>query len=182
MGDMLRTFVKQQTPIAQRIDREVLQVGGLAPSWFVSYLWMHELMRIDRGRNVIFDGSPRMLPEAQLLDDVLVWHDRVPPKVFLIDVTDTEATHRLLTRRVCESCKKIYLGDSPEAKEGMCECGGKLVKRHDDESQTIKNRLAYFKTDVEPVIEHYRKKGWLVRIDGEQQPEKVHKDVLDHLN
>ncbi|MDO8557746.1 MAG: nucleoside monophosphate kinase [bacterium] len=180
-GDLLRAFTALDIPAARRIEKEVLLAGKLAPSWFVSYLWMHEVLHAEPKESILFDGSPRMLPEALLIDDVLDWNGRIPPKVFLLDISDEEATRRLLSRKMCEMCKKIYQGDSAEVVSGVCPCGGKLVKRRDDVPKAIQSRLAYFKTDVVPVIEHYQKKEWLIRINGEQSPEKVHEDILKHL-
>ena len=180
-GDLLRAFAKLGLPASGRIEKEVLLAGKLAPSWFVSYLWIFEVLHTLPAENTLFDGSPRMLPEALLIDDVLDWNGRIPPKVFLLDISDAEATRRLLSRRVCEVCKKIYQGDSAEVKAGACPCGGKLVKRHDDTPQAIESRLAYFKTDVLPVVEHYEKKGWLIRINGEQPAQKVHGDILKYF-
>ncbi len=180
-GDLLRAFASLDLHAARRIEKEVLLAGKLAPSWFVSYLWIYEVLHTKPEENILFDGSPRMLPEALLIDDVLDWNGRIPPKIFLLDISDEEATRRLLSRKMCETCKKIYQGDSPEVVSGMCPCGGKLVKRHDDVPKAIQSRLAYFKTDVVPVIEHYEKKGWLIRINGEQPPEQVHEDILKHL-
>ena len=180
MGDLLRAFTRRKNVVAERIEK-LISSGRLAPSWFVKYLWTNELMHIEPETNLVFDGSCRLMEEALMLDEVLDWFGRTPPKVLLLDISDAEATRRLLTRRQCEACKKIYLGDSLEAKSGVCPCGGKLVKRHDDQPDMIRNRLAYFQADVMPVVEHYKKKGWLTIINGEQAPEKVHEDILKHL-
>lgn len=181
-GDMLRSFAKSQAPTAKRIEKEVLLAGELAPSWFVSYLWIHEILHTDIKKNIVFDGSPRMLSEALLIDEVLDWAERVSPRVFLLDISDIEATKRLQTRRVCGDCKKNYQGTSAEAESGTCSCGGKLARRSDDTPESIKNRLTFFQTDVVPVIEHYRDKKWLVRIDGEQSVDLAHRGILENLN
>ncbi|MDP3963616.1 MAG: nucleoside monophosphate kinase [bacterium] len=180
-GDMLREFTKLDIPAARRLKTELV-AGKLAPSWFVSYLWIYEVMHTDTGVHIIFDGSPRMLPEALMIDDVLEWAGRIPPKVFLLDISEDEARERLLSRRVCGRCKKIYMGNAPEIQQGICDCGGALVKRDDDTPKAIESRLAYYHTDVEPVVVHYEKKEWLIRIDGKQSPEQVHEDILKHLN
>lgn len=183
MGKLLREFSKQDNAVARRLT-DILHEGKLAPSWLVMYLWMHELLlKVDPVKNIVFDGSCRLLSEALMLDEVLEWFGRTPPKIFLLDITDEEAVGRLRTRGICSVCRKIYLGSAPEVASGACSvCGGKVAKRHDDDDvKAIQNRIAWFASDVIPVVQHYEQKGWLVRVDGEQQPERVHEDILKHL-
>jgi len=56
-----------------------------------------------------------------------------------------------------------------------------LVKRSDDTLAAVKNRLKWFKTDVQPIINYYRRTGRLIKINGEQPIEGVFKDVLKSL-
>ena len=61
------------------------------------------------------------------------------------------------------------------------KCGGKLVKRPDDTVAAVKNRLTWFKTDVQPILNYYRKTGRLIKVNGEQSIENVFKDILKQL-
>ena len=99
MGRLLREFAKRENAMAQRVST-VLHSGKLAPSWLVMYLWMNELLNVDPKQHTLFDGSCRLLEEAKMLDDVLEWFERIPPKIFLIDISDVEAVRRLTTRRI----------------------------------------------------------------------------------
>lgn len=179
-GDLLREFVKKDLPVARRL-REFLPQGLLVPSWLAFSIWLREVEKIPDAMGILFDGVGRKLPEARLLDEVLEWYGRIPPKIFLLDISDAEATRRLLARRVCETCGAIYAEDAPEIGTGACRCGGRLAKRHDDELPAIKNRLDYFEAEVVPVLDHYREKEWLIRINGEQSVEEVHREILRHL-
>jgi len=42
----------------------------------------------------------------------------------------------------------------------------------------VKIRLKWFRTDVQPIVNYYRKTGKLVKINGEQPIEDVFKAVL----
>lgn len=180
MGELLRSFIKRGTPFSGRVQG-ILSAGNLAPSWLVVYLWMHELMQIKAESSVVFDGSCRLVEEARMLDEVLDMLGRAPSKILLLEISEEEAVRRLLARRICEACKTMYQGDALETQKGICTCGGKLVKRHDDEPDIIRNRLAFFEKDVSRVIAHYEVKGWLIHINGEQPAEKVHQDILQSL-
>ena len=52
------------------------------------------------------------------------------------------------------------------------------MQREDDDIKGVKKRLAWFKTDVQPAIDFYKKRGELITINGEQSIEKVYKDIL----
>ena len=61
------------------------------------------------------------------------------------------------------------------------KCGGELMHRTDDTIAGVKSRLAWFRTDVQPVINFYRKTKRLIKINGEQSIEDVFKDILKVL-
>jgi adenylate kinase len=51
--------------------------------------------------------------------------------------------------------------------EAVCDlCGGKLVRRGDDNEKTILNRIDVYLKETAPVIEYYRKASKLIEIDG----------------
>ena len=52
------------------------------------------------------------------------------------------------------------------------------MQRSDDAIALVKNRLAWFKTDVQPIVNYYRKTGRLIKINGEQPIEDVFRDIL----
>jgi adenylate kinase len=147
-GALLRALMKQKTP-AGRITRRIMAHGGLHPSWVATYTWFKILFE-ERGaaRHLIFDGAPRRLWEAKLLDDVMRWHGRPLPLCVYIDVRRREAMRRLLARG-----------------------------RADDTAAAIKNRLDYFQKDVVPVLQYYKRQKRLLRVNGEQSPEKVWRDI-----
>ncbi len=147
-GALLRTLMQSPTP-AGRITRRIMQQGGLHPSWVAAYTWFKILFE-ERGaqRHLIFDGAPRRLWEAKLLDDVMRWHGRPLPLCVYIDVRRREAMRRLLARG-----------------------------RADDTAAAIKNRLDYFQKDVVPVLQYYKRQKRLLRVDGEQSPEKVWHEI-----
>ena len=104
-------------------------------------------------KGIIFDGAPRKVYEAQMLDEVFEmfnWKGRF--RICHIKISDKEARKRLLLR-----------------------------KRHDDNPSAIKERLAYFKEEVEPMLRYYKKNNMLIEINGEQSVEAVHKEIMRKL-
>ncbi len=180
-GELLRSFVKKESFAAQKLKSE-LKKGNLVPTWFAFYLWLDELMKVPAHQGVIFDGSPRKMQEAKFLDEVLSWYERDNVKVLFIKVSEQEVLNRISKRRVCSECGEIFIIDDDSKKE--CEkCGGELVMRiEDQDKEAVFKRMQWFKEEVMPVIEHYKKKGNLIIINGEQPIEDVFQEILDKLN
>lgn len=147
-GALLRNLMKQKTP-AGRITRRIMERGDLHPSWVAAYTWFKILFE-ERGseRHLVFDGAPRRLWEAKLLDDVMRWHGRPLPFCVYIDVSRREALRRLLARG-----------------------------RADDTAEAIRNRLAYFQKDVVPVLQYYKRHKRLVSVNGSLSSERVGQEI-----
>lgn len=53
--------------------------------------------------------------------------------------------------------------------------------REDDTLLAIRKRIEVFHKFTDPVIEHYRKKGLLLEVNGEQAVEEIHHEIIKHL-
>ena len=61
----------------------------------------------------------------------------------------------------------------------MCDkCEGELYQRDDDTEATVRNRLDVYNKQTAPLLEYYGDQGVLVRIDGDQDPEKVFAEIV----
>jgi len=181
-GDLLRGRMKEDDFTGKKVAK-VMREGGLHPTAIIFKLWLDKVERIKRRgdfKGLIMDGNPRKLLEAYLIDGALDWYEwNKNVKVFLVDISNKEAITRLTTRRICKDCKEIlpFIGEYKNMKE-CPKCKGELIKRIDDTVSSAKNRLKWFKTDVQPVINYYRKTGRLIKINGEQSIEGVSRDIL----
>ncbi len=143
-GRFLRALLEGDNPTVA-IARRIMTHGQLFPEWFAVFTWLRELIESGHGgEHLVFDGAPRRLTEAKLLDEVLRWHGRPLPVCIYVVVSAKEATRRLLARG-----------------------------RGDDQTEAIKNRMRYFPRHVIPVIKYYRRHGRLVMVNGEQDPAAV---------
>ncbi len=84
----------------------------------------------------------------------------------------------------CEVCGHIFekfqsMKNDPIKKCPKCQGG--LIQRNDDTIAAVKNRLSWFKKEVQPIINYYRKTGRLIKVDGSQAIDKVFKDILKAL-
>lgn len=152
-GDLFRILAKTESFAGKKI-KGVIDAGGLPEEWLASFLWQRELIEKFKGEeNLIFDGTPRRLHEAENLDKVLEWLERKEGlRAVLVDITEEEAMTRLLKRA-----------------------------RVDDTEESIRSRLGWFKTSTDPVIDYYEKSGRLIRIDGMGTVEEIHQRIKKAL-
>jgi len=179
-GGLLRRFTKQKSYLSQKIT-EVIDRGDLAPFWLVVNLWLKKILNISLDKGVIFEGSPRSLEEAQILDEVLNWLGRKNIKVIYLNVPEREVIRRLSLRRICSQCGREYSLEFTPGLKKCPVCGGKLIRRPDDYPQAIKNRMFYFKKNIIPVINYFRKKKILVEINGSGPVGEVYQRIMKIL-
>ncbi len=184
-GDLLRARGRKLDFTGKKIIN-VLNKGGLVPVSVIFKLWVDKVEILKNKKNLkgfIMDGNPRKLFEAYLIDDIFGWYEWDKNiKVILVDISNKVAIKRIITRRICKKCKEIipFIGEFRKIKK-CPKCGNELTHRSDDTLKATKNRLSWFRKDVQPIINYYRKTGRLIKINGEQSIENVFKDILKVL-
>lgn len=143
-GEFYRKLAKKTSPTTV-IVRRIMERGEIFPSWLPIYAWLKGLIEKEYAeRHIVFDGAPRKIEEAKLLDRVIGWYGRPLPVCIYMYVSEKEVTKRLLARG-----------------------------RADDTLVSIRNRLRYFEKDVRLVFNYYRRNGRLVRISGEGSRKEI---------
>ena len=123
----------------------------------------------------VLDGFPRNTAQAEALDAEVERAGRTAPRALLIDVPDSALVERLSGRRICEAQGHEYhVKFRPPEREGACDIdGSKLIRRSDDEPETIQNRLRVYHGQTEPLLGYYEQRGRLERVDGDAPPDEV---------
>jgi adenylate kinase len=131
-------------------------------------------------RGAILDGVVRTVPQAEGLERVLGELGRAVDAVLLFEVPDDEIVRRLSSRTICDRCQTPYTGREPGT---PCDkCGGRLVRRKDDEPEAVRRRLEVYRAQTAPVIDWYRRNGTpLVSVDAVGTPATVTERVLRAL-
>jgi adenylate kinase len=175
-GDMLRAAVMGGSPLGQRVKQD-LDSGGLVDDRTMDDLVRARLGQPDAARGVVLDGFPRNLAQAQALDEML---GNRPRLAIVLMVPMDEVERRLQSRRICLKCRTTYSGGTAYgSEEELCSrCGIALIRRDDDNSETIKHRLSTYRATVEPLLEYYRKASALITVDGTQAPDVVFRALL----
>jgi len=179
-GDILRAAVREGTALGVEA-KGFMDSGGLVPDRVVIGIIAERLKEEDAADGFILDGFPRTIPQAEALQEILDELGRNIDHVISIEVDDEELVTRLTGRRMCKGCgESFHVVFNPSAKEGICDrCGGELYQRDDDTEETIRQRLAVYSEQTQPLIAYYEKQGKLRRIEGTGSIEEIFSRVLD---
>jgi adenylate kinase len=179
-GDLLRDAVASRSEIGCKAEG-YMDSGALVPDEIMVEL-LHEELESHGFGNWILDGFPRTLHQAGMLEKMLHENQADLNRVFLLELDTEIIVKRLTNRRMCPVCNAIYNLVSPEfipAVEGKCDIdGADLIRRKDDEEETIRNRLSVYEKQTEPVIEHYRELGLLESVDGTGGADKISAEMI----
>jgi adenylate kinase len=167
-GDMLREAVAAGTPLGREAKR-YMDSGALVPDEVVIGLVDERLARPDAAAGYVLDGFPRTVAQAEALDGLLHRRGQDLDRVIFFDVSREELLRRLTGRRICRRCgTAFHLVSAPPKVAGVCDqCGGELYQREDDAEGTVGRRLDVYQTQTAPLLDYYRRRGLLVRVDGE---------------
>lgn len=153
-GQEIRQFIQGDT-VTEKLAKKFYDTGGLFPEFIAIYMWVKALVeRYTGDEHIIFDGTPRKIQEAEVLDSVFHFYGMNNPWVINIEVPEEESLRRLLIR-----------------------------KRLDDEESEIRKRLAWYETDVVPTIEYYKNNPRynFVVVDGHRSVEEIHSDIVQKV-
>ncbi len=140
-GMLLREMVSLDSASARWIG-EHLAAGKLAPDHLVMSIVAKRLAEPDCDLGCLFDGFPRTLVQARLLDEHLARKQQRIALVLSLEVAESVLVDRLLKRAAVEN-------------------------RRDDNSHAIVERLRVFRTQTAPLLDYYQEQGLLVSVDGE---------------
>jgi adenylate kinase len=177
-GEMLRTNVKNGTELGTKA-KQFMDAGDLVPDDLIVAMAAQRLREADAQDGFILDGFPRTIEQARTLDRQLKEQGRHVTAAILIDVPAEEVVRRLSGRRVCaKNGHNYHVEFDPPKHEGVCDQdGSRLIQRDDDKPAVVRNRLAVYHDQTEPLISYYDQQGLMRRIDGTRSPDEVH----DHI-
>lgn len=154
-GDAFRNLAAGASVTSRKV-KETTESGGRAPDFLAVWTWTTKLIEtLQGGEHLVFDGSPRSLNEARLLDSALRFYGYQETRVIFLKVSDQWSIARLTARG-----------------------------RVDDGLDDIKRRLEWYEKDVVPAVEFYQTApaGYrFLPLNGEQTVAEVHRDILGAL-
>lgn len=174
-GDLVREISQSKTNFGEKI-KSIIDKGSLLSDEMMSKILVDKLQKISQG--IILDGYPRTAIQARFLDEFLADKNQKVNTTLFLKVSYRELKKRLLTRLVCSRCSHIEMGNVLKCSL----CGGKLIKRADDNPEVIKERYKKYKKETLPIVQYYKNQHILEEINGEQSPKKVTLDLFKALD
>ena len=114
------------------------------------------------------------LDQAKKFDILLKKYDQKITCVFRLNVDKKLILKRILGRQTCTKCENIFneYFNLPTTKNHPCGTGF-LVKRSDDNEETILYRYKTYIDETLPILEYYNKLNLLYEIDGSMEIDKI---------
>jgi len=181
-GDLFRENLKNQTELG-RLAKSFMDKGELVPDDVTISMIRDRITRADCGAGAILDGFPRTPIQADALEKMLAEFNGEVKAVPYITAAESTLVERASGRWTCREQGHIYHQIfSPPQKNGICDIdGSELYQRDDDKVETVTKRIRVYLEQTMPLVEHYRRGGKLLEIDGTQTVEQVTNELLSAL-
>jgi len=154
-GDIFREHVANGTPLGSAAH-EYLDRGDLVPDEVVISMVMERIAEEDCANGFVLDGFPRTVAQAQALDGRLESAGTPLDAALFFEIDEEELFRRLAGRSA-------------------------TLHRSDDTEQTIRHRLKVFASKTRPLVDHYERRGLLLRVDSIGHVDEVTKRILGGL-
>ena len=138
-GDVLREIAETNTPLGCEI-KALIDNGKLVSDELMAKLLKEKIGSLGNVEGIIFDGFPRTLEQAHMLDEILNEVGMKVNKVIYFDIDKDTAMKRALGRVTCKDCGEIYntYFDTFLKEDECSKCGGKLEKRMEENHKPVK--------------------------------------------
>lgn len=184
-GDMLRAAVAEKTPLGLEA-KKAMDAGALVSDDIVVGLIEEAVKKPQCRIGFVLDGFPRTVAQAEKLDEMLAKRGQTIDKVLNFVVPDSLLVDRVTGRWVHPASGRSYHEKfAPPKVAGVDDVTGEpLIKRKDDNAETLKSRLAAFHAQTAPVIEYYKDKVVNIKADKPQEnvAEQINKALKEISN
>lgn len=177
-GDIFRALKTADTPLAQEV-RDIMKRGQLVPDEVTIQLVKERTANDDCKDGYILDGFPRTPAQAASLEKLAAEQGKQIVAV-QIDVPYDLLEKRMTGRRNCPVCNEIYnIYFKPPRHDNVCDLHpeAQLVHRADDNSETVRARLATYERQTRPLLDYHESKNLLRAVDGNRDTETIYRDV-----
>ncbi len=152
-GDLLRKEIADQTDLGKKI-KTIMDSGSLVSDDIVIEMIDNAIAADTQG--ILFDGFPRNVAQAEVLDTLMAKHGRSITCMVSLDVPREELIRRMLER-------------------------AKVSGRSDDNEETIKNRLKEYENKTLPVASYYENQGKHVKVNGMGDIQAIGQNIAQEI-
>ncbi|WP_314831584.1 adenylate kinase [uncultured Streptococcus sp.] len=164
-GDMFRAAIANQTEMGV-LAKSYIDKGELVPDQVTNGIVKERLSQDDiKQTGFLLDGYPRTIEQAHALDKTLAELGIELEGVINIEVNPDclleRLSGRIIHRQTGETFHKVFNPPADYKEEDY-------YQREDDKPETVKRRLDVNIAQGQPIIDHYRSKGLVHDIQGNQ--------------
>jgi len=173
-GDLLRDELKSGSGLSKKIEK-IMNSGKLVSDNIINDLIEKKISNEDIQNRIIFDGFPRNIEQAKLLDHLLTKYQQSISLVLNLKVDYSILTKRISGRVSCSICKKTFndFFDPPT----NCCVNRSLIRRPDDNALTISKRLDIYDELTLPILDYYNAKNIVKNIDAMLDISEVSQEI-----
>ena len=154
-GDLLRSETSNSDSDLGKKVKYLMESGELVPDKIVIDIIINKVEE-HKNKSIVFDGFPRNLKQAEVLDSSLENVSLKLDHAILFQI-DFKILEERINNRISETK------------------GGE--QRKDDNSATLLNRIEVFKSSTLPIVKYYEEKGIISKIDGMQNVNEVYDEI-----
>lgn len=164
---MLREAIASGNDLG-RTAESIMKRGELVPDELVIGLIEGKLGSEECRGGVLFDGFPRTLRQAEMLDKLMDEKALKINHVLEFKVDEEVLLERIEGRRIhTASGRSYHLKFNPPQVEGLDDVTGEpLIHRKDDTKEAFEKRMASYHGSTEPILDYYRDAGVLATVDA----------------
>ncbi|PIY34568.1 MAG: adenylate kinase, partial [Bacteroidetes bacterium CG_4_10_14_3_um_filter_42_6] len=139
-GDLLRVEIEEGSDLGKKA-KDIINKGGLVSDEMIVQLIEKRITMNTNTRGILFDGFPRTVVQAYILDGLLLKLNTSLHMMLSLDVPYKELTERLMLR-------------------------AETSNRVDDSEEVIKFRLQEYEDKTTPVADYYEKQNKYFKLNG----------------
>jgi adenylate kinase len=155
-GDLFREHIKKGTELGKKVV-EFNNNGILVPDEITIAMLKGVLDDNKSANGFIFDGFPRTVAQAEVLDQFMSQNGTAIHAVVALDVSEEEVRKRLQIRRDAEH-------------------------RPDDEESKVNRRIEEYFSKTIHVLPYYNKQGRLTRVNGIGDISQIFNHICDKVD
>ncbi|MFM0780048.1 adenylate kinase [Streptococcus suis] len=170
-GDMFRAAMANQTEMGI-LAKSYIDKGDLVPDEVTNGIVKERLVQDDiKEKGFLLDGYPRTIEQVHALDENLADLGIELQGVINIEIDPSKLVERLsgriIHKETGETFHKVFNPPVGDYKEED------FYQREDDKPESVKRRLEVNIAQGQPIIDHYRAKGLVHDIEGDQDIDLV---------
>ena len=179
MGDILREHIAAHDELGKKIE-EPIKHGEFIPNEITEAIMKEKLSDLEKNnQGFLLDGFPRNEEQAEFITAIAKFD-----AVIKVVLDDEVIVERLGNRRVCPKCGASYhLKLHPPKVDNICDsCQSELIKRSDDEPETIRARINLYHKEIESVFQVLKENNIpFIEVPGQFDIEKDGKTIIQTI-